>query len=1000
MPAVSKKQQKFFGIVRAIQKGEMAPTTPETAKAAADMKKGDVKKFASTKHKGLPEKKKIEEDRQINKIIKQLRKSVKSHKKQADTLEKKVKTFKESNFSNITVGNKVGQTFQHTSGATITLDGALGGKMMVPSQVTIEIPGEFGEGGFPVTVDGPSESDFGLAGFTKPLDIKLQKRIADQSVAQINDRLDASRGLSGAETARVSGIPSRQDGFGGGQGNRTNRRGSAFNKDGSVNLGAKGDMTYKDVTDALNAIADKYNKKRDPLYAAIRERRAGTEAADKIDAYNRASEKEEKAVYDAWDEFNKQQNPDLNLPQDIPDSPENPDLPDAKSDADAKAGYEKAREGNPDLPSWDELSSDLKLPDIPKEGWTYLEYMAMYNALGDAAARMGEPIEQEIMRYSPTGFEGSYKTYIDQYGQENTPIGLIDAREAITNALTRAQNALTAKWEAYNKMPDLPSGPDGDEEEKPTGLARVLGGAIDQITGNRTDFDKRGGEKFNPVAATADALTGNFTDFDNRGGIPTGANRFVGGVVDQITGNRTDFDRRGGEKFNPIDRTITKIYGAVDGAKLITKINPAIQRHKRDFAKANNISPLGIPQEFKNKGYENSVIKDGNPGSFTNPVINPISDRTKKKFIKALDLNNNSIDIATQIINLSGDSFHKATGMKTTHSEIPGKAGDAEYNVVLNDKGGIEIFDNYAFTPRGYMDYPGTGIAKKIGGTELQKDVATMYDKAGPVGALAHTLLGDIPDRQDPPVRFKTVFTKKDLIRYLGDTNYKILINRMKNERKNRDELNKRAGHKINASNLGLKESKLSFKLIQQFREESNPRIPRKTGQPANSKKHSDLYTDENPKGTIHGLGFKDVATSKASVSKIRNSSRSHAHKIQAAVAMEQRAREMGKTSEAAVYRKYINSMKKKTKKMNEAANPAQQAAIAISMKKKGIKPKNLKEQIQFAQMQQRIRDAKEKRREQQKKSEKLYIDTKKKGVKFYDKKGSGRLKDGKKIYD
>ena len=87
--------------------------------------------------------------------------------------------------------------------------------------------------------------------------------------------------------------------------------------------------------------------------------------------------------------------------------------------------------------------------------------------------------------------------------------------------------------------------------------------------------------------------------------------------------------------------------------------------------------------------------------------------------------------------------------------------------------------------------------------------------------------------------------------------------------------------------------------------EESNPRIPRKKGQPANSKKHSDLYTDENPKGTIHGLGFKDVATAKASVSKIRNSSRSHAHKIQAAVAMEQRAREMGKTSEAAVYRKY-----------------------------------------------------------------------------------------------
>ena len=112
------------------------------------------------------------------------------------------------------------------------------------------------------------------------------------------------------------------------------------------------------------------------------------------------------------------------------------------------------------------------------------------------------------------------------------------------------------------------------------------------------------------------------------------------------------------------------------------------------------------------------------------------------------------------------------------------------------------------------------------------------------------------------------------------------------------------------------KHKKLPEKVV--AKEESNPRIPRKKGQPANSKKHSDLYTDENPKGTIHGLGFKDVSTAKASVAKIKKSSRSHAHKIQAAVAMEQRAREMGKTSEAAVYRKYINSMKKKTKKMNE----------------------------------------------------------------------------------
>ena len=97
-----------------------------------------------------------------------------------------------------------------------------------------------------------------------------------------------------------------------------------------------------------------------------------------------------------------------------------------------------------------------------------------------------------------------------------------------------------------------------------------------------------------------------------------------------------------------------------------------------------------------------------------------------------------------------------------------------------------------------------------------------------------------------------------------------------------------------------------------------NKRIPRKPGQPAGSDKHSDLYTDENPKGTIHGLKFATVKDAQDSVKKIENSGKKHAHKIQAAVAMEQRAREMGKTKEAAVYRTYIEKMKKITKEKNK----------------------------------------------------------------------------------
>ena len=62
--AVSKKQQRFMGaVLNAKRTGDAS--TPEVAKAACGMKTKDVKKFASTKHKGLPEKKTKKEELQM-----------------------------------------------------------------------------------------------------------------------------------------------------------------------------------------------------------------------------------------------------------------------------------------------------------------------------------------------------------------------------------------------------------------------------------------------------------------------------------------------------------------------------------------------------------------------------------------------------------------------------------------------------------------------------------------------------------------------------------------------------------------------------------------------------------------------------------------------------------------------------------------------------------------------------------------------------------------------
>lgn len=57
MPSKSKKQQKFFGMIRSLQKGnKVKSASKKMKKIAKTMKPSDVKDFASTKTKNLPNK--------------------------------------------------------------------------------------------------------------------------------------------------------------------------------------------------------------------------------------------------------------------------------------------------------------------------------------------------------------------------------------------------------------------------------------------------------------------------------------------------------------------------------------------------------------------------------------------------------------------------------------------------------------------------------------------------------------------------------------------------------------------------------------------------------------------------------------------------------------------------------------------------------------------------------------------------------------------------------
>ena len=141
------------------------------------------------------------------------------------------KDISESDFTNITKGNTISQTFQHASGATITLDNTMSDTSEIPTQVTLDLG--FGE---KITVDAPSQNQFGITGVTrrlgittsesgtgggggetvfdkvKELDQKVMQKQSAKTADEINQQLDASEKVSGAETAKVQVDGEKSDG--------------------------------------------------------------------------------------------------------------------------------------------------------------------------------------------------------------------------------------------------------------------------------------------------------------------------------------------------------------------------------------------------------------------------------------------------------------------------------------------------------------------------------------------------------------------------------------------------------------------------------------------------------------------------------------------------------------------------------------------------------------------------------------------------------------------
>ena len=75
------------------------------------------------------------------------------------------------------------------------------------------------------------------------------------------------------------------------------------------------------------------------------------------------------------------------------------------------------------------------------------------------------------------------------------------------------------------------------------------------------------------------------------------------------------------------------------------------------------------------------------------------------------------------------------------------------------------------------------------------------------------------------------------------------------------------------------------------------------------------LDTDENPRDTV-GIKFATPADARATVKKVKNISKPFARKIQILTVGEQRAKVMGKTQVASIFRQGKNAIRRTHKKV------------------------------------------------------------------------------------
>ena len=231
----------------------------------------------------------------------------------------------------------------------------------------------------------------------------------------------------------------------------------------------------------------------------------------------------------------------------------------------------------------------------------------------------------------------------------------------------------------------------------------------------------------------------------------------------------------------PFSNIISTARGAKEAKYVLDKASKAVTN---TYNKTLGISNRRFfPNNLGGNQIDSSKVieKDGSTfvapnqyGGENNPIDTKMSYASKKEWLKGINPDIGGYTVADQIdANSAMAPWGGGTmATKSIHSQISASSK----GIVVTKDGGIDVNDTYAFTPGGHEHKGLPQLAKKIGGTELQKDAATMLDKS--IGNLMSPSY--IPGRKDQIVFIRTRVTKNELINMWGKTKYNKVITNLK----------------------------------------------------------------------------------------------------------------------------------------------------------------------------------------------------------------------------